>query len=88
MFLPVYFRWLDIWFLCGLWERHNSHFFFLRFTSAKKPSIDTLELGNEVKKMEYLLLYREACRNHVYLCLIFMVWCTLQFEIELSGKRS
>ena len=47
MFLPVYFRLFDICFLCGLYQQHNSHFFFPRFTSTKKSSVDTSELNNE-----------------------------------------
>ena len=63
----------------------SGHFFFLRFSSTKKPSIDISELSNG--DGIYILLYKEACRHHVYLNLICIVWCNLQYGIQLSEKR-
>ena len=59
--------------------------FSLDLTPQENPLLIPL---SKLMKMEYLILYREASRYHLYLCLIYMVWRTLECGIELLEKRN
>ena len=59
--------------------------FSLDLTPQENPLLIPL---SKVMKMEYLILYREASRYHLYLYLIYIMWRTLECGIELLEKRN
>ena len=79
MFLPILLDGLISGFDVDYVEQHTSYFCSHRFSSTRKRAIDTSELSNE-DRISYL--NREAIHHHLYLCLIYMVWCTLQCGVE------
>ena len=68
-----------IWFLCELQEQHDNHFFFLRFTSTKKPSNDTSGLSNEDGISSLIQ------RSKLLPCIsLSYIWCVVLCNVELG----